>query len=195
MFSLDHIQFSYRAKALLDDISLTIKKGEALAVAGPNGCGKTTLLKIMASLIKPLSGEIKVDSDVKRGLYLPNHFFYRSLTLKENLNFYRDLSKSESLEKLVAHFDLKSILNQKVSTLSLGEKARGLLARLFLVPADLYLLDEPLLALDAAHLNLLIDYLKQVKSTGASLVIVSHDLHPIQGLLDQTLSLQNGRLL
>lgn len=199
ILSVDHLRFSYRgllpyAPMLLEDISLQINKGEGLALSGANGTGKTTLLKIISGLIKPDSGQINYNGN-SVGLYLPNRFFYNSLTLEENLNFFTNLSKTKKTAKLIDHFNLQSLLHQKFGTLSLGEKARGLLSRLFLVPADIYLLDEPLQALDAIYLKKCIDYLREVKEAGKSFLLVSHDFNSINGLVDRTLSLQNGRLL
>lgn len=187
----DNISFCYNQKTIFKDFSIRVTKGEKIGVIGPNGSGKSTLIKVLLGLLE------NADGNIRRGKTLDITYFDQH---REDLNSNDSLAETilpgggdtVFLKNKTIHisgylkqflFDPKSI-NQKVSTLSGGEKNRLLLAKTLINPGNFMVLDEPTNDLDMDTLDLLLEILADYEGT---LVIVSHDRDFLDKLVTRTL--------
>jgi len=213
IIELQHICKSYGQDSILSDISLTVKKGTAVAIVGDSGGGKTTLLSIMGLLQNTTFGNILINNlDVSalnqqeqakiRGKYFGFVFqrarLINSLTALENVMVPAWLTqKDKSLEnkaiELLIHFNMEHRLNYKPQQLSLGQLRRVALARALLLNPPILLADEPTNDLDPSLAKSVADCLLQARDTGASVVIITHD-PVLAARADEVFNLKNGQL-
>lgn len=182
-----NISKSFGDKQILDKVSLTITRGERVALIGPNGVGKSTLIKILMGKIEPDSGEILKDSDLKVGYYSQE---FETLDFSKSLldTAKGDANLSEGVVRpILARFLFPaSRIGQTVGTLSGGEKTRLSIALLLLADYNLLILDEPTTYLDALSQRIILQVLKEYKG---AILIVSHtedfikELNPSRALL------------
>ena len=175
-------------KLLFKNLNFKLFSGELLLIKGANGSGKTSLLKILSGLLKPISGSIivnKKDMNLLKDEYF-KYFEYvghenaikSALTVRENLNFYlkikKDLTK-KNFEKSIKIFNLKNLLDVKIENLSSGEKRRVSLSRLILSNSKIWFLDEPTNGLDKINTLNFFKILKQHLQFNGLAIIASHD--------------------
>ena len=153
-------------RLLFEDLDLGIGPGEALQVTGPNGCGKSSLIRLAAGLLKAARGSIE-----RAALALSDDFaaLDRELPLKRALGFW-GASPAEAMEAL----GISQLSEVPVRLLSSGQVKRATLARVAASGAKLWLLDEPLNALDAAAVELLGKMIDRHRSAGGAVVAASH---------------------
>lgn len=204
MLAADRITIARR----LTDISAQFAPGKITAICGPNGAGKSTLLSTLAGLLTPDSGRVLLDGNdlaayaprvrAQRTGYLPQDgelawdMSVRNLVALGRLPF-RDEAK-EPGEQAIAKLGLEDFADRPVSTLSGGERARVLLARVLAGEPRWILADEPLAALDIAHQMHLVQHLKNVAASGVGVMLVVHDLALAMNHADQVLVLDDGAL-
>lgn len=216
MLKIDSISFSYAEKSVLDDVSLSVDKGELLVFLGANGAGKSTLMKIISGFLKAKSGSVAFDgkdisSQSPRDLATfravleqecPLAFDYSVLETVKLGGFARksceNLEKDayESLEKV----GLKGFAQRKYSELSGGEKRRVQMARsLCQIGANpdgkLLLLDEPSAGLDPMHSHISMQSARDTANNGAVVCAVLHDVNLASAYADKIALLKNGKLL
>lgn len=202
MIIAKNINKSYGKTAILHGISLSVKKGSALAVAGENGAGKTTLLKILATASEPDSGELFIGGEdalsqpaKARELigYVPQGIaLMQELSVKDNL-YYWMKSKDENVYRWVLKtIGLEGMEKRKVSKLSGGMKRRlNLGASLVLCP-QILILDEPLAGVDIANRRKIIDSLCTLKKQGITIIFTSHYIEEMSTLADDFYALRDG---
>lgn len=159
---------------LLEGVGFSLEPGAALTISGPNGTGKTTLLRALAGLAPITSGTVEVDPD---DLLLLGHLdaVKPALTVTENLSFWAGLfggpaDVTPALEAL----DLARLALRPAGTLSAGQKRRLGLARLAVIRRALWLLDEPTVSLDAASVACFGDLVRAHLATGGAAIIATH---------------------
>ena len=178
----------------MSDIHLRVEPGQCWHLSGPNGSGKTTLLRLMAGLTEADAGTLHwnglplraLDSDFKhQSLYLGHaNALQESATVAENLVFQAAMQlqalERPAIEDLLVHHQLIDNIDKPVKHLSQGQKRRAAMVRLDISPARLWLLDEPLVALDHAAVTRLGHTLDRHLANGGIVVMTSHQHLPLQ---------------
>ncbi|HWO78683.1 MAG TPA: ATP-binding cassette domain-containing protein [Bacillus sp. (in: firmicutes)] len=204
-----HLTKRVKGKELVSDINLHIKKGEIYGFLGQNGAGKTTILRLLTTLIKPTAGEIEMfgkkltentkDLLKRVGSIIEYPIFYEHLTAKENmqlhceyLGFYDEAAIDHALD--LVH--LKNIEGKPVKSFSLGMKQRLGIARAIITKPELIILDEPTNGLDPIGIKEIRDLFKMLnKQYGITLVISSHILGEIEQIADRIGVIKEGKLI
>ena len=194
------------------DVQLNIKEGEFIGFYGSSGAGKTSLLRILAGLLEPDSGEIIINNTTwfsskqsinlspqrrQVGFVFQDYALFPNMTVKENLLFaLKKGQNSNIIKELIELTELGSLQNIKPKLLSGGQQQRVALARALVQQPKLLLLDEPLSALDATMRHQLQDYLLEThKSYGITTVLVSHDINELSRLVDKVVELKQGKVI
>lgn len=190
----------------LDAVSASLRPGEITAICGPNGAGKSTLLTALAGLLTPASGEVQLDGAAlpsgreraRKIGYLPQTGEVAwDLSVAALAGLGRLPHGDRGEEQVAAALeavDLTAFAERPVSTLSGGERARALLARVLAGEPEWILADEPLAALDLAHQLALLARLRAAAVAGAGVVLVLHDLALAMNHADRVLVLDRGKL-
>ncbi|KGP63195.1 cytochrome C biogenesis protein CcmA [Legionella norrlandica] len=190
MLDVIELDFDYYDQPLLRKISLHLLAGDLLHLKGANGAGKTTLLKLISGLLKPEKGEIHFEGEsIHKDLasYQKKICFvgHKSginpfLTLKENCFFDVHFpADGLSIVSLCSLFHLEHHLDYPCGLLSSGQKRQVALLRLWMTQAKLWLLDEPLVALDAFALATLMSKIKEHRARGGAVLLTSHQDLPL----------------
>ncbi len=177
LIELKNVTYGFDSRKLFDNLNFVVTSGTRIGLVGPNGSGKTTLLRLMIGETKPQAGEVTRADNLRIVYFDQNRLLDPELTLKQALSPYGDSVVYQDQTIHVASWAsrflfLSEQLNQPVSRLSGGERARVLIAKLMLEPADVLLLDEPTNDLDIPTLEILEESL--VDFPGA-LLLVTHD--------------------
>jgi iron complex transport system ATP-binding protein len=203
-------------RVLLDGVSATFRPGKVTAVLGPNGAGKSTLLQCLAGLRTPAGGEVRIDGTALSAIgaqqrarrigYLPqqaqlhwNIHVHALVALgRHSLRArYGPLSAADeaAIAAALTQVDAGGLSDRDAGTLSGGELARVLLARVLAGEPDWILADEPFAALDVAHRFDLATHLRAIAAEGTGVVVVLHDVALAGRLADDILLLDKGRLV
>ena len=180
---------------LFSGLSVSVSDGEVLQIKGPNGCGKTSLLRILCGLAVPNDGTVYWNNrDIREynGEYVENISYVghhngikKELTPSENLRVSNSLSIScngASPEQALKQFGLYGYEDTPVMKLSSGQQRRVALSRLLLTHAQLWILDEPFTSVDDAGRKFIADVLKMHMNAGGMLILVSHEPVEIPGI-------------
>jgi heme exporter protein A len=187
-FATHQLLFERNNQVLFSELNITLHQGECLQVQGANGSGKSTLLRILAGLIEPVSGDVlwnhqsifKQRENYQQQLQYLGHQngMKRYLTVLENLQFSSALNMAKSdcqqIKSVIKHVGLDHLLKAKAFTLSAGQARRLSLAKILLNPALLWILDEPLTALDTEGKQLFADILNQHLVNGGMVIAATH---------------------
>ena len=194
MLKMKNVTFAFEKQSIFENLSLELKKGEILAIMGPSGYGKTTLLGLASGLLKPQKGEI-LNSFEKIAYVFQEPRLFPWLTVKENLLAVMDKT-DENAEKTVADclalVDLADAADKYPDELSGGMKSRASLARALSYGGDLFLLDEPFAALDEdLRRDLAIKIKDYLRARGASAILVTHNREDAEIIADRILTAQS----
>ncbi|MBA3536447.1 MAG: cytochrome c biogenesis heme-transporting ATPase CcmA [Tatlockia sp.] len=191
MLELSALSFDYHDKPLLTGVQFSLAAGQLLHLRGANGAGKTTLLKLLAGLLQPLTGEIRYDGkDINKNLsayqrklcYVGHKAGINPLlTVRENCYF--DLHWGRrvlTFDYLIEGFGLQDLSDEPCFLLSAGQRRRVGLLRTAMTDASLWLLDEPLIALDTAAIETLMTCLENHIEQGGQVILTSHQKIPLR---------------
>lgn len=179
-------------KKVLDNVSMTVEKGQCVCIVGPNGTGKSTLLKIIAGLITKNSGDVEVNGNIG---YVPEvSINFTQLNLIENIDFYRSISMNPPVNTPYADLFNLPQKGKRLKHFSKGMKRKFDLLRALNINPDLCIMDEPFEGLDPLTCREMIDLLIDQKQKGLSIIMSSHDMSYVEKLADQVLLLRNGKL-
>ncbi|MEW1953002.1 metal ABC transporter ATP-binding protein [Terrabacter sp. NPDC080008] len=214
VIELDHAAFGYGERAVLRDASLTVHRGEIVAVVGPNGSGKSTLMKGILGLNEQVSGSVRLFGVAGEDLherarlgYVPQrHTLSASVraTAEEIVSTGRLprigwLGRLRATDRqLVARsLDVVGLADRaatEVSTLSGGQQRRVLIARALAGQPDVLIMDEPTAGVDAANQHVLADVLDRLVQRGVTMLIVTHELGALERLLTRIVVVDTGRI-
>ncbi|WP_426982821.1 ABC transporter ATP-binding protein [Bacillus cabrialesii] len=199
--TLEHVSKKYGRHTAVNDVSITLSSGRIYGLIGPNGSGKSTTLKMMAGLLFPTSGFVKVNEKpvtrdmVRQAAYLTElDMFYPHFTVKDMVNFYQTQFsdfQTEQAYKLLNEMQLDP--NKKIKKLSKGNRGRLKIVLALARRASVILLDEPFSGLDPmvrdSIVNSLVSYIDFEQQI---VVIATHEIDEIETLLDEVIILANG---
>jgi phospholipid/cholesterol/gamma-HCH transport system ATP-binding protein len=218
VIEVENLHKAFGAQNVLNGISLSVSRGETLAVLGRSGTGKSVLLRILIGLVKPDSGSVRIQGQdiaglsldglstirMKMGFLFQHAALYDSLTVRENVAFplvhhRRDLSNAERKERvthLLAEVGMEGSLEKMPSDISGGMQKRVGLARALALEPEILLLDEPTAGLDpisSGEINELI--LKLQRERQMASIVVTHDMHSARTISNRLALLDKGNVV
>ncbi len=159
--------------AVLEGVNFTLSDGRALILRGPNGIGKTTMLRTVAGLQPPMAGKVEApDESIAYAAHSDG--LKGMLTVEENLRFWASVFCRSDIEKAVEAFDLVDLLERLAGALSAGQKRRLGLARLLVTGRPIWILDEPTVSLDMQSVARFADAVRAHLAEGGSALIATH---------------------
>jgi ABC-2 type transport system ATP-binding protein len=191
----------------VDNLSITVERGEIFGFLGPNGAGKTTTMRILLGLLAPTDGSatmlgMDVGSQLpailaRTGSIIENPTFYPFLSGRENLQLVQKLNQGQvdRVEEMLALVDLTGDATRNFKKYSLGMKQRLAVAASLLADPDLLILDEPANGLDPAGIVDMRNLMKRLKDAGKTVFISSHVLAEIEQICDRVAILDRGRVV
>ena len=210
---VEHLMKRYKRRPVLRDVSLMVKRGEAVGLLGPNGAGKTTCFYIVTGLIDADSGSIMLDGrDIttlpmyrraRMGIsYLPQESsIFRGLNVEDNIRSVlqvveEDYSRREHmLEELMAEFSISHLRLTPAIALSGGERRRVEIARALASHPHFILLDEPLAGIDPIAVSDIRDLVKHLKDRNIGVLITDHNVRDTLDIVDRAYILHGGQVL
>lgn len=195
----------------VNNLSLSVNKGEIFGLLGPNGAGKTTLISMLCGLIKPTSGSFTIEGHTYKndahaikktiGVVPQEYALYPTLTARENLMYFGSMYglKGKDLKQRINdsldYLGLIKFADKRTDTFSGGMKRRvNLIAGMLHEPTILFL-DEPTVGVDVHSKNVIIDYLKQINQKGTTIIYTSHHLAEAEDLCSHIAIIDNGVIL
>ena len=197
MLKVSHVKKSFKKLAVLKDISLETQDGELIHISGVNGCGKSTLFKIIVGILKADSGEIHTDKDDYLGALIENPGFIEYETAWDNLIFlghFNHRFQPEKTRDLLKAFDLDPDNPQAVGNYSVGMRQKLGITQAVMEDQNIILLDEPTRGIDKEGVQQFVNLLEQLRRENKTVIVASHD--EIPGLVyDRRLRMKDWVLL
>lgn len=194
----------YGRRWALSDVSLVVRAGQVVMLAGRNGSGKSTLLRVLATALRPDHGEVRVAGHdvrrelerVRRAVALLGHqsYLYEALSARENLEIAASFLGRRADPALLARVGLEARADDPVASFSAGMRKRLALARVLLQAKPIVLLDEPYGELDPPGFALLDGVVGELRASGATVIMATHLVDHGRKLCDHALLLEAGRL-
>ena len=200
MLTASHITRRFGDRLALDDVSLDLRSGEIFALLGPNGAGKTTTLRVLAGLIAPTSGTVRIDgvemtpasSSALRaqiGFLTEAPGLWDSLTVRQNLEIYARLygldAPRTAVDEVLALFEISDRANERPAELSKGLRQRVALARSLLHKPRIVMLDEPTANLDPESAREVRELVLGLKQQGRTVLLCTHNLDEVERVADR----------
>ncbi len=203
----------YKRRAVVNDVSLSVREGEIVGLLGPNGAGKTTTFYMIVGMVRPNAGRIIMGGDditrlpmykrARRGVgYLAQETsIFRQLTVEGNLHAvleFMPISKAarrERVEQLLDEFGLDRVRRSKGYMLSGGERRRTEIARALATRPDFFLLDEPFAGVDPIAVEDIQSIVADLKARGIGVLITDHNVHETLAITDRAYLLYEGQIL
>lgn len=197
----------------VDHVSFEAKDGEILGILGPNGAGKTTLLRMLGSLMEPTEGDVmitdksgeqitrKENLKMRIGYLSENTKLYGRFTVREMLTIFGELygyTKDEIEEQIQSISDLlqmEEFIENRIDKLSTGQKQRTSIARCLIHNPDIYIFDEPTLGLDIISSKAIIDFMKQERERGKTVLYSTHYMEEAEFMCDRIVMINKGKII
>jgi lipopolysaccharide export system ATP-binding protein len=213
VLAVHHLGKSYRGRTVVQDVSLSVRQGEAVGLLGPNGAGKTTVFYMITGLVKPDKGEIELDGHNVTGLpmfqrarlgvgYLPQEAsIFRGLSVEDNIRAVIEVNepnrraREAMLESLLEEFDIARVRSAPSISLSGGERRRCEIARALAGKPSFMLLDEPFAGIDPIAVGDIQDLVRHLKGRGIGVLITDHNVRETLGLIDRAYIIHSGHVL
>lgn len=206
IIEIRNLDFAYTNENILENINLTINKGEIISIVGPNGAGKSTLAKLMCGFIRPNRGEILIDGKDSKNLSIkeiadkisfvlqnPNSMISKTMIYDEvafGLRI-RGLEEEEiqkRVEEVLKICGLYPFRNWPISALSYGQKRRVTIASILILNPEVIILDEPTAGQDFSHYTAMMEFIRRLnRDLSLTILMISHDMHLIQEYTDRAL--------
>jgi lipopolysaccharide export system ATP-binding protein len=211
--SAEMLSKSYRGRPVIRNVSVAVRRGEAVGLLGPNGAGKTTLFYMITGLIAADKGIIRLDGeDITRlpmyqrarlGIgYLPQESsIFRGLTVEQNLRSVLELhvkdkaERERQLRELYDEFSISSLRHASAVSLSGGERRRVEIARALAAKPDFILLDEPFAGIDPIAIGSIRTLVRQLTARGIGVLITDHNVRETLEIIDRALIIHEGVVL
>ena len=197
----------------VDHVSFEAVPGEILGILGPNGAGKTTLLRMLGSLMEPTEGQVVIknqeqeqiteQAELKRhiGYLSENTKLYGRFTVRELLSVFGELygfSKEkiqEEVERINELLQMEEFMDNRIEKLSTGQKQRTSIARCLVHDPEIYIFDEPTLGLDIISSKAIVDFMKQEKTNGKTVLYSTHYMEEAEFLCDRIVMIDKGKVI
>ncbi len=211
--SIKGLRKSYKKRVIIRDVSMELRRGEVVALLGPNGSGKTTSFYAIAGLVNPEGGQVKIDGkDVtsypmyrraRLGIgYLPQEMsIFRGLSVEDNISAILDISEKdhhtrrERLEELLGEFSIEHLRRTPAIALSGGERRRVEIARALAANPKYLLLDEPFAGVDPISVEDIRHLVHTLKNRGLGVLITDHNVRETLEIVDRAYILHDGKVL
>ena len=208
-----NLRKSYRKRPVIRDVSITLGRGEVVALLGPNGSGKTTCFYSIAGLVTPEGGRVIIDGrDVttlpmyrraKLGIgYLPQEMsIFRGMSVEDNIMAILEISepdrhrRRERLEELLSEFSIEHLRRASAMALSGGERRRVEIARCLAAGPKYVLLDEPFAGVDPIAVGEIRHLVADLKNRGIGVLITDHNVQETLQIVDRAYILHDGKVL
>ncbi len=213
VLAVQHIRKAYKARRVVEDVSLTVRRGEAVGLLGPNGAGKTTTFYMITGLVRPDSGTIALDGHDVTSLpmyrrarlgigYLPQEAsIFRGLSVEDNIRAVLEIAepdrarREEELDGLLEEFDLTRLRKAPSIALSGGERRRCEIARALANRPSFMLLDEPFAGIDPIAVGDIRVLVQHLKRRGIGVLITDHNVRETLDLIDRAYIIHSGGVL
>jgi lipopolysaccharide export system ATP-binding protein len=210
---VERLRKSFRKRPVIRDVSLTLARGEVVALLGPNGSGKTTCFYAIAGLVMPESGLVEIDGRrvttlpmyrrARYGIgYLPQEVsIFRGLSVEENISAILEIAvrdrhrRRERLETLLSEFGIEHLRRAPALALSGGERRRVEIARCLAAEPKYLLLDEPFAGVDPISVGDIRKLVTDLTSRGLGVLITDHNVRETLGLVDRAYILHDGAVM
>lgn len=203
MLELRNVTKRYLRRTALDDVSLAVETGKTCLLLGPNGSGKTTMMKLIAGLSRPTTGEIAFDgmpigkTTKARVAYMPTeNYFYNYMTVRDIGKYYADFFRDfdpRAFSRLLTEMELDE--KDRIRQLSSGMAAKLRLSLTLARDAQLMMFDEPLNGVDILTRTQTIDAILAGRRQGRSMLISTHLVDELEDVVDYTVFLKKGKLV
>lgn len=213
MLTAEHLAKSLGGRQIIEDVTLSIARGEAVGMLGRNGAGKSTTFRMLTGMVTPDSGRILIDGcDItrlpfyertRRGIgYLPQESFVpRSLSVEDNILLALEArersprKQKEILDRLIADFDLGEVRTKRVATLSGGQRRRCEIAAVVACEPRFAFFDEPFAGVDPHAVEELGRIIRLLTGQGVAVLITDHNARELLQLVDRVYVIEAGRVL
>lgn len=209
VFSVSGLSFRYERRVALSCDALDIMPGQSVALTGPNGSGKTTMLKLLNGLLGPYAGSVAFMGRPlarnpllrERSVYVHQHPVMFAGTVRENMEYALRLKRvprgeaAGRIAEAAGRFGLGPLLDREAARLSGGETQRAAVARAVAAGADVLLLDEPTSSMDSGSGAAMRELLIELRRSGATLVFSAHDESLVRDAADRVVRFEDGRVI
>lgn len=206
VFNLDHISFQVKKRSILKDVSFSVRKGKKMLILGENGCGKTTLIQIIARLVKQSGGVVHQNIDPKfkenkkgsrkwfRSIgYIFQNPDYQLFMPSVKQELYFNHTDSEYIDEIATLFDVKKLYDRHPQSLSEGQKRRVSIASIMAGKPEVVILDEPTVGQDYGHLKEMVNALNEIhRKSHNTMIIITHDVRCAKALCDDAVWIKDG---